>query len=67
MGLLRCFQTDLEDVDDDDNKVPMILKSEILKMQDYFLILKKSKEDVIKALQGIVLSNTSRSSRILLG
>ena len=43
MGLLRCFQTDLEDVDDDDNKVPMILKSEILRMQDYFLILKKSR------------------------
>jgi len=67
MGLLRCFQTDLEDVDDDDNKVPMILKSEILRMQDYFLILKKSREDVIKALQAIVLSDTSRSSRILLG
>ncbi len=67
MGLLRCFQTDLEDVDDDDNKVPMILKSEILRMLDYFLILKKSREDVIKALQAIVLSDTSRSSRILFG
>jgi hypothetical protein len=67
MGLLRCFQTDLEDVDDDDNKVPMILNREILRMQDYFLILKKSREDVIKALQAIVLSDTSRSSRILLG
>jgi len=43
MGLLRCFQTDLEDVDDDDNKVTMILMSEILRMQDYFLMLKKSK------------------------
>ena len=43
MGLLRCFQTDLEDVDDGDNKVTMILMSEILRMQDYFLMLKKSK------------------------
>ena len=42
MGLLRCFQTDLEDVDDGDNKVTMILMSEILRMQDY-LMLKKSK------------------------
>jgi hypothetical protein len=43
MGLLRCFQTDLEDVDDDDNKVTIVLMSEILRMQDYFLMLKKSK------------------------
>jgi len=41
MGLLSCFQTDLEDVDDDDNKVPMILLSKERNPQnakDYFLI-----------------------------
>jgi len=41
MGLLSCFQTDLEDVDYDDNKVPMILLSKErnpLSAKDYFLM-----------------------------
>ena len=59
MGLLRCFQTDSEDVDDDDNKVTMILKS-LRNPQNARLLLnveEEQEEDVIKAQQAIVLSD----------